>query len=252
MLRKLCLPLFLAGVFVAFLVGQHLVGTFVGATQMMSQGASETANHPTPDDYARLDRIMAELAVAAGKNPDWRPRSVVIKPSTVLNAYASPTEVGVTIGLMRAMDDDELRFIMAHELTHYLDQHAGVSIVPRLFSLFLMLGLIATAFLYSVHLLFDRRQVGTFAARLWLVIGLMGAVCYAESRLSLEHEWAADRGAVTLTGDPEAGARAFEAMIAHAKANPRKRSPMWGQAVMYTLFPSHPPMRERITALRAS
>lgn len=248
-MQKLYAAFLALGVLFAVLVGQNLVGTFISADRMLNAGASDPANQPTDAEYERVTRLVAAIGVAAGQDADWNP-SIVIKASTVLQAYATNGEIGVTTGLLRILNDEELSFVMAHEVTHMLEEHLFDVILLRLAVLFSSAVLCLAAIGGAVALFVPsaRKQ---WAVTLWAISLVCAGSMYANSKVSVANEWSADRGAVMLTQNPEAGARSFEKMIAASRANTSTRpSYMLGEQVMGILFPSHPPIRERIAALR--
>ncbi|MBI1364024.1 MAG: M48 family metalloprotease [Proteobacteria bacterium] len=237
------------GMLIAVLVGQNVIGTFISSSQTMSLGHEDPANKPTQADYDRLDRIIGELAVAAGKGDSWRPR-MVIKPSILPQAYATNSEVGVTIGLMRMCNDAELAFVMGHEMTHMLEDHMVKSIFPRLLVLLLSFMLVVTG-IVAIPLAFWRENHGKMALYLWLVIGVLALSSFADSQISQANERAADRGAILLTGNATAGADALQKLKDMKRPKDMPYTPMLGQVIWNRAFPSHPPLSARIDALRA-
>jgi Zn-dependent protease with chaperone function len=146
--------------------------------------------------------------------------------------------------LLEHFDDDEIEFVVAHELGHYVHGDVWRSVA---------LGTGASAVLLfgagalSSH---DGEQslanVATLARFLFFAdaIGLLlGPALAAVSR---SREWAADRFAVSATHAPEAGVRAFGRLRERNLAEDEQ--PLW----MEVLFSSHPSLLARIRALEAS
>ncbi len=76
---------------------------------------------PAGSSYAkRLDRLMANLTSVNGK-----PLSYKVYITNEVNANAAPDgSVRVFSGLMDVMTDDELRFVIGHEIGHVAHNHA--------------------------------------------------------------------------------------------------------------------------------
>lgn len=77
-----------------------------------------------PDQQVRVERIVRRI-LAKSDRPD-QVYTVVLLQDTVLNAAALPGGfLMVNRGLLEAMNDDELAFILGHELSHVMLRHAA-------------------------------------------------------------------------------------------------------------------------------
>jgi len=157
-----------------------------------------------PELFDRVDRLAAQADVP-------RPPVAVI-PSDEPNALSAGTGrrtvVCVTTGLLRELDDDELEAVLAHELAHIENGDSAVMAVAG-FPTTVAVALLGFALrrLNGWWLLFGFFQVFVyvlFVAVPLLVVSLPGTLV-----LSRYREYAADRGAVALTGDPYALASAL-------------------------------------------
>lgn len=79
---------------------------------------------PMVDRLARVARFVVDNWPMHLKGYDYR---VLVQEGDHLNAFAIPTGViGVSQGLMRALDDDELAAVIAHEIAHVEYQHSYI------------------------------------------------------------------------------------------------------------------------------
>ena len=144
--------------------------------------------------------------------------------------------------LIDAFEPDEIEFVVAHELGHYVERDtwrligAAEGLVTLLF-----------AFAYACtpqKMREELRKHPLLIARLYaaMLLGtqLLRPLLFAFSR---SREWAADRFALAATRDPAAGAAAFRRLRERnlADADP----PVWYEL----FFSSHPSLSRRIDAL---
>ncbi len=139
---------------------------------------------------------------------------------------------------------DEIEFVVAHELGHYVARDSWRMIAAgELVSTIVMFG--------SYALLRDHSKKRAQNARTLLQIAwwsslLTQAMRPALSAFSRSREWAADRFAVRTTAAPHAGVAAFTRLREQNLAEDEQ--PAWYEF----LFASHPSLRARIAALAAS
>jgi len=153
--------------------------------------------------------------------------------------------------LLARLTPRQTRFVVGHELGHYVLHHVWRNI--------LISAALTIAGLWGVHrtadLLLDRfgeqfgftRLADVASMPLFmLLLSLFAAVITpALLALSRHHERAADRFGLDLTGDKQAAASAFVALQEQNLAVPR---PGW----LYKLFrASHPPIGERVDFINA-
>ncbi|MFB6150830.1 MAG: M48 family metalloprotease [Haloarculaceae archaeon] len=210
------------------------------------------------DDYPKLFETVDRLAAQADVP---RPPVAVIptdEPNALSAGTGKRTVVCVTLGLLKELDDDELEAVLAHELAHLKNADSTVLTVA---------GFPATVAL--VTLTTALRNVDGKA----IVFGYVGAVLYlalvslplllvslpGTLVLSRYREYAADRGAVTLTGEAVPLATALGKL--HGAADPpetdlRRTAGFNAFCIVptrYTPLPlpsTHPPTHERIRRLR--
>lgn len=222
----------------------------------------------TREQERRLFDIMEELAISRGMRT---PRLAVIE-TEARNAFASGLTldkgaVTVTRGLLDALDDRELRAVLAHELTHIRNGDARLGVVAAVFAGIISLvgemiwRLIGRgAFRVSSSRRSDGKKGGGGAGALVLValaVALLAWLLAIALRMALSRnrEYLADAGAVELTADPDAMITALRkvagrseieglngqvrALLLHDGAN--SLGPGW--------FATHPALDERIEAL---
>ena len=176
------------------------------------------------------------------------------RQSNAVNAYVvgiGPTQRIVLYDtLLREFTQDEILFVMAHEMGHYVLGH-----IPRgiLYSVLGTLLAAALAFRLSSSLLvrygarLGYQSLGhpaSYPLLLALLMVFSLAATPISNALSRGIEWEADRFAVSAFPHPEAGIAAFEnlARINLSEKNP----PAWAELLLY----SHPSLSKRIATLQ--
>ena len=223
------------------------------------------AKEATGPEYRELNQIVENLAITAGLP---KPKVYVVEDPSP-NAFATGRDpehavVAVTTGLMRILNRTELEGVMAHELSHVGNRDMLVMTVAVVLAGFV--AIVADIFLRMS--LFgggnsDDSRAGAIAA-VFLVIGAILAPIAAQLiqlAISRKREFLADASGALLTRYPEGLASALEKISQHSQ--PMKRAnhatahlfianpfgPKAGQFVN-KLFSSHPPVEERLQALR--
>ena len=143
--------------------------------------------------------------------------------------------------LIDAFEPDEITFVVAHELGHYVSRDTWRMIALAEGVTAALLGLVA------LGLRNDSARTGVFLLRIaaWLGVGML-AVRPAINAFSRSREWAADGFAIATTRDARSGVAAFRRLRDQNLAE--EEPPEWYEV----LFASHPSLGKRIAALEAT
>src|SRR3989344_5825779 len=215
-----------------------------------------------------LYRIVENLSITAGLP---MPR-VYIVPEEQLNAFATGRDpkhavVAVTQGLLRSLNKVELEGVIAHEMSHIGNRDILVNTVAVILVGFI--SLVADMFMRSLfwggHTGDDRgREGGQWTVLIGLALAILAPISATLMRLAISRrrEALADASGALLTRYPERLASALGKIAADVRTmrfaknttshlwiddpfTGQKRTAWWHKAFM-----THPPIEERIKALR--
>jgi Zn-dependent protease with chaperone function len=176
---------------------------------------------------------LYKRSLVLSKRMDIHLRRVCVVPfgrGRLTNAYASWDEVSLTDDYGHWLHGAELDFVISHELAHVKHRHA----LKRLLAILGVFALATVSAVVQPHAIGAWRVFSNFAMILMPLAGL--------SLVSRRFEYEADRAAVELTGEAEAGIRALTNLYRRT-AVPIRRS-RFGQ-----LFSTHPSFSQRIEAI---
>lgn len=242
--------------------------------RVLSAGATEDDTFK----IRQLDNVIEEMSIAAGLP---KPKVYVV-PDPDPNAFATGRDpehasIAVTRGLLDAVSRDELQAVVAHELSHVrnLDIRLMTVIAAMVGAMALLSDWTSRGLRHSSGGGSSRRDrskggKGDGAAIILLVIWVIAILIapivgqMLAMMVSRRREYLADASGAELTRNPLALARALEKIEqAHAPttsvkrgtahlciADPLGRAIGLRQGWMPDLLASHPPMANRITALR--
>lgn len=214
-----------------------------------------------PEDAPNLHRIVQDLALRA-QMP--MPRLYVI-PEETPNAFATGRNeknaaVAVTQGILRVLDEAELRGVLAHELSHVKNRDILVGTIAAT-----MAGAISMlANMAHWGMIFggrsDDREGGHPIVSLLMIIVAPLAAMLVQMAISRSREFGADATGAAISADPLSLANALRKLHLGVEripmeANPATAhmfivNPLTGGGLM-TLFSTHPPMEERIRRLES-
>jgi len=222
-------------------------------------GARELPEQDAPD----LFRIVRELAVGAHMP---MPRVYLI-PSESPNAFAtgrSPEHaaVAVTEGILRLLTLDELRGVLAHELSHVRNRDTLTSaIAATLAGAVMMVARMAQwAMLFGGWRRDDREEGSSGLEALVMIIVAPLAAMLIQLAISRAREYQADASGAQLSHAPHSLAAALEKIGAVSGRVPLPAGPATAHLWIVNplrgnwlagLFSTHPPIEERIRRLRA-
>jgi heat shock protein HtpX len=210
-----------------------------------------------PQEAPVLYSIVQGLAQKAGVP---MPKLYLI-PDPALNAFAtgrgpSHAAVAATVGIVKAMDREELEGVLAHELSHVINRDTLVSTVAA--TLAGAISFLAHSFMFRGR---GRDEGGNPLAALVVMLLAPIAAMLIQLAVSRSREYGADASGARLVGHPEGLARALAKLkdaservpmhdVEPATAHMFIVNPLSGQAVG-RLFSTHPPLEERIARLLA-
>lgn len=209
-----------------------------------------------PGQAPELVRTVGELCGKAGLP---MPRIYLI-PEEIPNAFATGRDehhavLGVTAGILRVMDMQQLRGVLAHELCHVKNKDMLVSTIAATLAGAISFLARSLAFFGSD----DRRQ--NFAGELLFLILTPLLAMLIQLAISRTREYEADASGARLLGEGMSLARALRTLQASARSNPVQPS-SFEQSTAHLfitnpftigffgkLFSTHPPLEERIARL---
>jgi heat shock protein HtpX len=229
---------------------------------LMSSGAQPVSREQLPRLYAVMDRLSAKMNIPVPK--------LYVVPEQAPNAFATGrnphhASVAVTEGLLQLMNDEELEGVIAHELSHVRNYDILISSIA---------ATIAGAITYLASMgrwamIFggyggrdDDRESGGggIAAILMLILAPLAAMLL-QLGISRQREYSADATGARIVGQPYGLISALQKLGAYNKRIPTTNlapatsalcivKPMFGGQVLSSLFSTHPPLEDRIAALR--
>jgi len=226
---------------------------------LASSGAKPISREESPRLYAVMERLAGKANIPVPK--------LYLIPEAAPNAFATGrnphhASVAVTQGLMQLMDDEELEGVIAHELSHVRNYDILTSsIAATLAGAIMYLGQIG-----RFGLIFggyggrggDRRG-GGLAALLMIIIAPIAAMLL-QLGISRAREYQADASGARMVGYADGLIRALQKLGAYNQRIPMDVSPTTSSLFIVAplspgqmlsgLFSTHPPLAERIAALR--
>ena len=212
---------------------------------------------------ARIDRIVDNLCITAGLQ---KPRIYII-PEEALNAFATGRDqahaaVAITHGAVTRFDDNELSGVLAHELSHIGNEDI------RLMGVVMVMagGIALISDLFFRNMFFGRRRsnndgdAGGALAIVAIVLMILAPIAATMIQLAIsrKREFMADATGVLITRYPEGLIGALEKIeedeapmqvVSRGSAFMYFSNPLRGHTLA-NLFSSHPPIEERIAALK--
>jgi heat shock protein HtpX len=249
-----------AGLVIGLGIGLVFVGGsywFSDKLAVKAAGAQPVTEQQAPELYA----IVRDLSQRSGMP---MPR-IYISPAAQPNAFATGrgpdhAVVAVTQGLLQVLDRDELRGVLAHEMSHVKNRDILIGSVAA--ALAMGITLIARMAMWGAMFTGGGDRDNNIFGVLAMAILAPIAAALLQMALSRSREFEADRSGAALLGDGEPLARALEKIDAYAKQVPMNVdpaqatayiiNPLSGRKVNFAnLFTTHPPTEERIARLRA-
>jgi heat shock protein HtpX len=230
---------------------------------LKSSGAQPVTREQLPRLYEVMERLAAKANLPVPK--------LYVIPEEAPNAFATGrnprhASVAVTEGLLNLMTDDELEGVIAHELSHVRNYDIlTTSIAATLAGAITYLAQMA-----QWGMLFggygggrddDREEGGgAFAAIAMMILAPIAAMML-QLFLSRTREYSADETGARMVGQPYGLISALQKLGAYNQRIPTTSmapttaalcivKPLFGTGGMSSLFSTHPPLEDRIEALR--
>jgi heat shock protein HtpX len=249
------------------IIGLGLGIVFVGGSYWFSDKIAVKAARAKPvteQEAPQLYAIVRDLTTRA----EMPMPAIYIAASEQPNAFATGRNehhaaVAVTQGLLRVVNEDELRGVLAHEISHVRNRDILIGSVAATVAL----GITFLARMAMWGALFgggggDRdRDGGNIFGMLAMVILAPIAAGMLQMALSRSREYEADRSGAELLGTGEPLASALLKIEGYAKQVPMDIdpahatayiiNPFSGRKVSFAnLYSSHPPTADRVARLR--
>jgi len=228
---------------------------------LKSSGAQPVTREQLPRLYQVMERLAAKANIPVPK--------LYVVPDMAPNAFATGrnpnhASVAVTQGLLQILNDDELEGVIAHELSHVRNYDILTSSIA---------ATIAGAVTYMAQMgrwamIFggyggnreNDRGGGGLSALLMIFLAPFAALLL-QLFLSRTREYAADETGARMVGQPYGLISALEKLGTYNRRIPTSAispstsslcivKPMFGGGTLASLFSTHPPLEDRIAALR--
>jgi len=207
--------LLIIGLAVALIGIQYLIGPKMVEWSMRIRYVNE-------NDYPKLHQMVAELADSAGlpKKP-----KIGISKHQIPNAFAfgrtrRGARVCVTEGILNLLNDEELKAVLGHEISHI--KHRDVAVITMLSAIPMICYMLYIAFFWGGLFGGRQRNAGSM-----LAIGLLALVVYFITSLLVMYgsrirEHYADLGSVELGNRPHLLATALYKLSLGSAKIPKK------------------------------
>jgi len=251
------------GLFIGLILGV----VFVGGSYWFSDKVAVKAARAKPvseQEAPQLYGIVRDLTQRA----DMPMPAIYIAPASQPNAFATGRNehhaaVAVTQGLLQVVDDNELRGVLAHEISHVRNRDILIGSVAATVAL----GITFLARMAMWGAIFggggrgsDSRDNNVFGMLAMVILAPLAAGLL-QMALSRSREYEADRSGAELIGTGEPLATALLKIDAYARQVPMDVdpahatayiiNPFAGRKVSFAnLYSSHPPTADRVARLR--
>jgi heat shock protein HtpX len=242
------------------LIGNAFAYFFSDKIALWSSGAQPVSREQLPRLYEVMERLAAKANLPVPK--------LYLVPEAAPNAFAtgrnpSHASVAVTEGLLQLMNDDELEGVIAHELSHVRNYDILISSIAATIAgaitYLARMGYWANVFGYGGGR-DDDREGGGLAGILMLILAPFAAFLL-QLGISRQREYSADATGARMVGQPYGLISALQKLGAYNKRIPTTTmppttaalcivKPMFGSETLSSLFSTHPPLEDRIAALR--
>jgi len=227
---------------------------------LASSGAQPVSREQLPRLYDVMERLAAKANIPVPK--------LYVVPDAAPNAFATGrnpnhASVAVTQGLLEIMNDDELEGVIAHELSHVRNYDILTSSIAATIAgaITFMAQMGKWAMIFGgVGRDRDDDRGGGLSALLMIFLAPFAALLL-QLFLSRTREYAADETGARMVGQPYGLISALEKLGTYNRRIPTSAispstsalcivKPMFGGGTFSSLFSTHPPLEDRIAALK--
>jgi heat shock protein HtpX len=253
---------------IGFLLGGSYIYIFLGLAVAMnffsyffSDKIALKTSRAQPIEESQAPDLYADIRELTQRAGIPMPR-VYMTPSQQPNAFATGRNpahaaVAVTQGLVQLMPREQVKGVLAHELSHVKNHDILVSSIAA------MIGTVITWLSY-MFLFFggsdeNNSPIGAIGSIVALLVGPLAATLL-QLGISRQREYLADASGAKLLGQAAPLADALESLERASKAIPMQVNPATESLYimnplsargMSKLFSTHPPIEERVRRLRA-
>ncbi len=225
---------------------------------LVMYGGRQVSREQMPEVYALLDEITMQAGMPMPK--------VYLLPMEAPNAFATGrnpahASVAVTKGILKLLDREELKGVLAHEIGHIKNRDILIAtIAATVAGAIIFLARMAQYAAIFGGVGRDEQERGGNPLGLFLLAVLAPlAAIIIQMAISRTREYQADETSGKISRNPLGLARALQKLDAYARriplanANPSTAhlfivNPLRGGSI-FTLFSTHPPIKERIKRL---
>jgi heat shock protein HtpX len=214
-----------------------------------------------PAEAPELHQMLGELTRRAGLPT---PR-LALMPSETPNAFATGRNprnavVAVTAGLLRQLEPEEIRGVLAHELAHIKHRDILIASLAAVMAgaIAMLASMARFALIFGGHR--GRQGGGNPFTMLLMLIVMPLAALLVQMAISRSREYHADAAAARFVGSPRPLIRALKRLEVAAQRIPLQAypstahlfivNPLRGGGLL-ALFSTHPPLQKRVERLEA-
>lgn len=219
--------------------------------------AQEITPQQAPDLYGMVEELAQRAQLPMPK--------VYLIPQETPNAFATGRNpehavVAVTEGLLRLMEPEEVRGVVAHELAHVNNRDILIGSIAATMAgaIMIMANMAKWGAIFGGHRGSDERGGGGLAVIAMAIIAPLAAMVI-QMAISRRREYLADATGAKFAGHSEGLARALEKLGGYSRRSPLEANPSTAHMFIVNplsgrsfgkIFSTHPPLEERIARLR--